>query len=50
MEEENIYYWHKTIESSQYYYQIIIWTRSMDRKQSYGSDIEKIIESFEAFK
>lgn len=50
MDEENIYYWHKTIESPKYYYQIIVWTRSMDRKQRYGPDIEKILESFKAFK
>lgn len=50
MDEENIYYWHKTIESTKYYYQIIVWTRSMDRKQRYGPDIEKMIDSFKAFK
>jgi hypothetical protein len=50
MDEENIYYWHKTVESPNYYYQIIVWTRSMSRKQDYGADIEKIIESFKAFK
>lgn len=49
MDEENIYYWHKTIESPKYYYQIIVWTRSMDRKQRYGPDIEKMIDSFKAF-
>lgn len=50
MEEENIYYWHKTIESDKYFYQVILWTRSMDRKQRYGPDVEKIIDSFKAFK
>lgn len=50
MNEENIYYWHNTIESETYYYQVIVWTRSMDRKQRYGPDIEKILASFKAFK
>lgn len=50
MDEEYIYYWHNTIESENYYYQVIMWTRSSDRKQRYGPDIEKSIESFKAFK
>jgi hypothetical protein len=50
MNEENIYYWHNTIESETYYYQVIVWTRSMDRKQRYGADIENIVASFKAFK
>ena len=50
MDEENIYYWHKTVESPKYFYQIIVWTRSMDRKQRYGDDINKILDSFKAFK
>jgi hypothetical protein len=50
MDEENIYYWHNTYETDSYYYQVIIWTRSMDRKQRYGPDIEQTLESFKAFK
>lgn len=47
MQEENIYYWHSTFESNTHYYQLVVWTRSMDRKQRYGKDIEGVIESFE---
>ncbi|MGB1248758.1 MAG: hypothetical protein ACPG4Z_07715 [Chitinophagales bacterium] len=46
MDDENIYYWHSTYETADYFYQLAVWTRSMDRKQRYGEDIDKIIESF----
>lgn len=46
MEDENIYYWHSAFESKGKFYEVVCWTRSMDRKQRYGADIEKIISSF----
>lgn len=46
MQEENIYYWHNTYETDKYFYQVVTWTRSMDRKMRYGPDIEKIVASF----
>ena len=47
MEQEKIFYWHNTYESANNYYQLVIWTRSYDRKQKYGPVIEKIIQSFQ---
>lgn len=46
MDEENIYYWHSTFESDGKFYEVVCWTRSMDRKQRYGPDLEKIIAGF----
>lgn len=46
MQEENIYYWHSCFESEGKFYEVVCWTRSMDRKQRYGPDLEKVIESF----
>lgn len=46
MDEENIYYWHSSFESDGKFYELVCWTRSMDRKQRYGPDLEKIISSF----
>jgi hypothetical protein len=50
MDEEMIYYWHNAYETPEFFYQLILWTRSSDRKQRYGQDIEKAIESFRTFK
>lgn len=47
IQEENIYYWHTSIKAvNSRYYELVGWTRSMDRRQKYGPDIEKIIGSF----
>ncbi len=46
MNDENIYYWHNTYEGKKYFYQVVCWTRSMDRKQRYGEDLEHILKSF----
>lgn len=46
MNKENIYYWHSVFETPTKYYELAIWTRTMDRKQRYGEDIAKIVESF----
>ncbi len=46
MDNENIYYWHTAVESDGKFFEIVCWTRSMDRKQRYGGDLEKIIASF----
>lgn len=46
MDNENIYYWHSVFETDSKFYEVVGWTRSMDRKQRYGPDIEKIITSF----
>ena len=46
MEDENIYYWHSAFESDDKFFEVVCWTRSMDRKQRYGSDLEKIITGF----
>lgn len=46
MDNENIYYWHSSFESEGKYYEVVCWTRSTDRKQRYGADIEKMIASF----
>lgn len=50
MDDENIYYWHTSIESDGKFYEVVCWTRSMDRKQRYGPDLEKIIDSFKPLK
>lgn len=46
MQDENIYYWHSCFESAGKFYEVVCWTRSMDRKQRYGPDLEKVIMSF----
>ncbi|MEX0595452.1 MAG: hypothetical protein WD512_03050 [Candidatus Paceibacterota bacterium] len=46
MDGENIYYWHSVFESKGKFYEVVCWTRSMDRKQRYGADLAKIITSF----
>ena len=46
MENENIYYWHSAFESEEKFFEVVCWTRSMDRKQRYGADLEKIITGF----
>lgn len=46
MNNENIYYWHSVFETADKFYELAVWTRTMDRKQRYGGDIAKIIESF----
>lgn len=46
MDGENIYYWHSTFESDGKFYEVVCWTRSMDRKQRYGADLAQIIASF----
>ncbi|MCB9226367.1 MAG: hypothetical protein H6578_04275 [Chitinophagales bacterium] len=46
MNNENIYYWHSVFETKDKFYELAVWTRTMDRKQRYGEDIAKIIESF----
>lgn len=47
IESEKIFYWHNTYKGQQNYYQLVLWTRSYDRKQKYTPVIEKIISSFE---
>lgn len=47
MESEKIFYWHNTYSTNNYFYQLVIWTRSFDRKQKYGPVIEDVIKSFE---
>lgn len=46
MEAEKVFYWHNTYESSDNFYQLVLWTRSYDRKQKYTETIEDIIASF----
>jgi len=46
MDSEKIFYWHNTYEGQKYYYQLVMWTRSYDRKQKYSDAIEEIISSF----
>lgn len=46
LESEKIFYWHNTYESENNFYQLVLWTRSYDRKQKYGPVIEEIIASF----
>jgi len=46
MEQENIYYWHSVFETTNKFYTLVCWTRTMDRQQRYGPDFEKIIASF----
>ena len=46
MDSEKIFYWHNTYESKNNYYQLVVWTRSYDRKQKYSDVIEKVVASF----
>lgn len=46
IDSEKVFYWHNTYETSQNYYQLVMWTRSYDRKQKYTPVIEKVISSF----
>lgn len=46
MDGENVYYWHSAFESKGKFFEVVCWTRSMDRKQRYGPDLEKVIASF----
>lgn len=46
MESEKIFYWHNTYESKDHFYQLVVWTRSYDRKQKYSEVIEKVVASF----
>jgi hypothetical protein len=46
MNGENIYYWHSAFESNGQFFEVVCWTRSMDRKQRYGPDLAQIIASF----
>ncbi|MGB0885077.1 MAG: hypothetical protein ACPGR5_01485 [Chitinophagales bacterium] len=46
IDSEKVFYWHNTYESSNNYYQLVLWTRSYDRKQKYTPVIEKVINSF----
>jgi hypothetical protein len=46
MNGENIYYWHSAFEGKENFYEVVCWTRSMDRKQRYGPDLAQIILSF----
>lgn len=50
MNNENIYYWHSVFETTDKFYELAVWTRTMDRKQRYGADIEKIVASFKPLK
>lgn len=47
LDSEKVYYWHNTYETNKYYYQLVLWTRSYDRKQKYTEVIEKVISSFQ---
>lgn len=46
IESEKVFYWHNTYQTDTHYYQLVIWTRSYDRKQKYTPVIEDIITSF----
>lgn len=46
IESEKVFYWHNTYETSDAYYELVLWTRSYDRKQKYTPIIEDIISSF----
>jgi hypothetical protein len=46
MDNQNIYYWHSAFESEGQFFEVVCWTRSMDRKQRYGPDLEKVLASF----
>lgn len=46
MDSEKIFYWHNTYESKDNFYQLVVWTRSYDRKQKYSDVIEKVVASF----
>lgn len=50
MDGENIYYWHSAFESDGKFFEVVCWTRSMDRKQRYGPDLEAVIASFKPLK
>lgn len=46
LDAEKVFYWHNTYESNDSYYELVLWTRSYDRKQKYTPIIEDIIKSF----
>lgn len=46
LDAEKVFYWHNTYETSDAYYQLVLWTRSYDRKQKYTPIIEEIMSSF----
>lgn len=46
MDSEKIFYWHNTYESKDHFYQLVVWTRSYDRKQKYSGVIEEVVASF----
>lgn len=46
IESEKIFYWHNTYQDTDNYYQLVLWTRSYDRKQKYEPIIKDIIASF----
>lgn len=48
IESEKVFYWHNTYETASNYYQLVVWTRSYERKQKYAPAIEEVIASFEA--
>jgi len=41
IDSEKIFYWHNTYETETQYYQLVLWTRSFDRKQKYEDVIKK---------
>jgi hypothetical protein len=47
MGEEKIFYTHYSLQgNSGYYYQLCVWTRGEERKLRYGSEMNRMIESF----
>lgn len=46
IENEKVFYWHSTYETADSYYQLVLWTRSFDRKQKYSETINEVIKSF----
>lgn len=50
IENEKVFYWHNTYETAENYYQLVVWTRSFDRKQKYSEVIEEVLKSFIAKK
>lgn len=46
IQAEKVFYWHNTYETAKNYYQLVLWTRSYDRKQKYSPAIEEVISSF----
>lgn len=46
LDAEKIFYWHNTYQTTNSYYELVLWTRSYDRKQKYTPVIEKIISTF----